>query len=39
MGMCQNVEFLHMGQMTWFEIKIKDLNLNFKLNQVYIQSI
>jgi hypothetical protein len=27
-----------MGQNTGFEIKIKDLNLNFKLNQVIILS-
>jgi hypothetical protein len=31
---CQNVEFLNLGQLTWFENKRKDLNLNLKLNQV-----
>jgi hypothetical protein len=30
---CQNVEFLNMSQMTWFENKRKILNLKFKLNQ------
>jgi hypothetical protein len=35
---CQNVEFLNMAQMAWFEIKKKTLNLNFKLNQALIPS-
>jgi hypothetical protein len=30
---CQNVEFLNMAQMVWFETKKNTLNLNFKLNQ------
>jgi hypothetical protein len=35
----QNVEFPNMLQMAWSEIKIKTLNLNFKLNQACIPSI
>jgi hypothetical protein len=37
-GRMPNVEFPNMVQMAWFEIKIKDLNLNFKLNQALIPS-
>jgi hypothetical protein len=32
----QNVEFLNMAQMAWFENKEKNLNLNVKLNQACI---